>query len=179
MIHLGRIVPNYRCKSILELPSLLETMPYIDGLIFDVDQTILLYGDALPSEEIARTLSQLNLTFSCCMLSNSPKNKNRDSRLQKLSEYLDIPLVLAASRKPDQEAFAKAIDHLKLGKNSVAIVGDRVLTDIFGGNLFGITTILVEPLSTGSDPILLVTFPRIIESMLLRTVIALRNKTSG
>ena len=35
----------------------------------------------------------------------------------------------------------------KFNLSEVAIVGDQLMTDIFGGNRVGITTILVNPLS--------------------------------
>jgi len=35
---------------------------------------------------------------------------------------------------------------------STALIGDQVFTDILGGNLLGVRTILVEPLSTQEFP---------------------------
>jgi uncharacterized protein len=48
--------------------------------------------------------------------------------------------------------FRLALKRLALPPESVAMVGDIVFTDIYGANLLGIKTILVDPLSNIDFP---------------------------
>lgn len=43
--------------------------------------------------------------------------------------------------------FKKATDLLNLDKSKIASIGDQIFTDVLGANLFGITSIFVEPIS--------------------------------
>ena len=48
--------------------------------------------------------------------------------------------------------FNAILNKYKYNITEVAIIGDQMLTDICGGNKIGITTILVNPIST-TDPV--------------------------
>ena len=43
--------------------------------------------------------------------------------------------------------FIKVLKEYKLDLSEVAIIGDQLVTDIYGGNRVGITTVLVNPMS--------------------------------
>ena len=59
---------------------------------------------------------------------------------------LGIPL-LARTKKPLPFAFWRALRLLGAHKKEAVVIGDQVFTDVLGGKLAGIYTILVEPLS--------------------------------
>ena len=50
--------------------------------------------------------------------------------------------------KPFKFKYNKILDEYKLNIATVACIGDQLLTDIKGGNMIGITTILVNPIGT-------------------------------
>ena len=54
--------------------------------------------------------------------------------------------------KPKSASFVCAMDRMGVTKEQTAIVGDQVFTDVLGGNLAGITTILVKPIQLRGNP---------------------------
>ena len=63
------------------------------------------------------------------------------------AEALDLEAVYFAC-KPMRSKFDMVMREYKLQENEVAIIGDQILTDVVGGNKVGITTVLVNPIST-------------------------------
>ena len=61
-------------------------------------------------------------------------------------KYLNIDCCPSA-RKPRKAKFIKVLKEYKLDLSEVAIIGDQLVTDIYGGNRVGITTVLVNPMS--------------------------------
>ena len=79
--------------------------------------------------------------FTVIIFSNSPRN-----RLEPFKKYLNIDCCPSA-RKPRKAKFIKVLKEYKLDLSEVAIIGDQLVTDIYGGNRVGITTVLVNPMS--------------------------------
>lgn len=48
--------------------------------------------------------------------------------------------------KPFSFGFKRIIRKHNLNKSDVCLIGDQIMTDILGGNRFGIYTVLVEPI---------------------------------
>jgi hypothetical protein len=48
--------------------------------------------------------------------------------------------------KPLPFGFFRAVRHLGLPRRAVAVVGDQLFTDVLGGKLCGLYTILTEPI---------------------------------
>ena len=66
-------------------------------------------------------------------------------QIKKIAEEKGIPY-LGNAHKPLSSGFKMVLNKFDVQKSSVAIIGDQIYTDILGGNLFGITTILVTPI---------------------------------
>ena len=62
--------------------------------------------------------------------------------------------------------FVKLLYENDYNESEVAIIGDQILTDVLGGNLVGITTILVNPIS--QKDFFLTNFTRIIERKIIK-----------
>ena len=58
-----------------------------------------------------------------------------------------------SSKKPSKRKFLKVLKMFNFDLSEVAIIGDQLFTDIFGGNRIGIKTILVNPMSDKDMPI--------------------------
>jgi HAD superfamily phosphatase (TIGR01668 family) len=80
--------------------------------------------------------------FRIIILSNAPKK-----RLEPFKEILEVDCA-AFSMKPLSKKYKKIFKEYKLTETEVASIGDQILTDVLGGNRVGITTILVNPVST-------------------------------
>ena len=57
-----------------------------------------------------------------------------------------MPYILGAA-KPSRRKLRQAVDGMNLPVDQVAMVGDRLFTDVLAGNRLGMFTILVEPSS--------------------------------
>ena len=73
------------------------------------------------------------------MFSNNP-SKNR---INIIAEQLDLEFTYLG-RKPSRRKLKKVLDKIPYSSNEIAIIGDRVFTDILVGNRLGMYTILVD-----------------------------------
>ena len=114
----------------------------IRGIIFDIDNTLVPYDVKEPTKEIIDFFKEFKQKgFKICLLSNNTKE-----RVVRFNEGLEIHAIHKAN-KPLIYKFKRAMALLGTDKNSTAIVGDQIFTDVFGGNRAGLMTILVSPVS--------------------------------
>ena len=159
------LVPNKISTGII---TLLDDIPQgIKGVIFDLDQTIVPYGQINISIPILATLDLYKNKYKCCILTNYPKSDIKANRINEIEFRTNISIIKAKKMKPDASAFYEAVEFLSLEISEVMIIGDRILTDIIGGNNVGLFTVLVPPLAPSLDPFFSVTIPRFIEKFLM------------
>lgn len=119
----------------------------IKGIIFDLDSTIMAPHSGKITAETATWLELARENFQLAVVSN---NKN-DPYIQKVQEHLNMT-VLGRAAKPSTKLFLRVLDQFKLPADQVVVVGDRPLTDVWGGHRAGMKTILVWPLKTMNEP---------------------------
>lgn len=113
----------------------------IQGIIFDVDNTLVPIQEKMAAPEIEAWLQPMRKHFQVWLVSN-----NLDiGRIRKIAQQIDIGYISRAA-KPSRRALRQVIEHMSLPPERVAIVGDRLLTDVLAGNRLGLLTVLVEPL---------------------------------
>ncbi len=125
----------------------------IKGLILDVDDTLVPLRSTQASRELRQWVEQIRQVVSLWLVSNNLS----ENRISSIAKSLDLPYILAA-RKPSRRKLKKAAAHMNLPIEQVAMVGDRLFTDVLAGNRLGMFTILVEPMvdpsiSTTSSPL--------------------------
>lgn len=113
----------------------------LKGLILDVDETLVPLNVASVSAELDRWVKQIKPVATLWMVSN---NLNR-FRIARIAESLDLPYKIGAA-KPSRRKLRQAVEEMKLPVERVAMVGDRLFTDVLAGNRLGLFTILVEPM---------------------------------
>ena len=75
-------------------------------------------------------------------------SNNKEKRVQQFSEKLGVDYVFSAM-KPLKRGYRKiASDYTP---NEIVIIGDQILTDIFGGNRMGYYTILVDVINYNNE----------------------------
>ncbi|WP_299484969.1 YqeG family HAD IIIA-type phosphatase [Acaryochloris sp. IP29b_bin.137] len=132
-------------ESILQLtPALLE-QHQIKGLVLDVDDTLVSSMATDVSPELLTWLTGIKLKARVWLVSNNIKR----SRIERIATSLDLPYIYGAS-KPSRRKLRKAVSAMGLPYEQVAMVGDRLFTDVLAGNRLGLFTILVEPVSQSS-----------------------------
>lgn len=135
-------VPDIYQKSIYTIDYSKLYSRGIRCLLFDLDNTLVSPHSAdLPNKAKNLIVSLKQKGFKVIIFSNSPKG-----RVKKYRDFFDVDCVHFAF-KPFQKSFRKVIIDYDLKVNEMAIIGDQLLTDIAGGNKFGIMTILVNPIN--------------------------------
>ena len=133
--------PYYTARRAYELtPEVLKRLG-ISALVLDVDNTLTTHGCPEPDQQILAWLAQMKQAGVPLMIlsNNSPE------RVRPFAERLGLEYE-SAGAKPLAKGYRRCCQRLGLPKSRVAIVGDQIFTDIAGGNLYGIKTILVEPI---------------------------------
>jgi len=119
----------------------------VRGLVLDLDNTMVPWNTADVSAQVRAWVSGLRSAgFGMCVLTN-----NYTRRASSVAELLEIPIIKGAL-KPSPLAFRSALRRLDLAAAQTAAVGDQVFTDVLGGKLLGMRTVLVTPLSTREFP---------------------------
>ena len=113
----------------------------IKCLLFDLNNTLTSYEDDYPTEKLRELMFELEKDFKVIIMSNSNKD-----RIRPFKEKLNIDSSFS-SKKPLKRKYKKIINMFNFKDTEVAMIGDSLLTDIWGGNRMNFTTILVNPIS--------------------------------
>jgi uncharacterized protein len=133
----------------------------IRGLIVDLDNTLLGFRETeLAKEHLDWVARARERGFRIVMLSN-----NFSERVNTLAARLNVECFPNAL-KPLPFGFLKAKRCLRLRRRQIAVVGDQLFTDVLGGKLCGLYTILTEPIEAKDFPV--TRFFRFFEGLLLR-----------
>ncbi len=116
----------------------------LQGLVLDVDDTLVPWREKEVSEELLTWIEQIKQKAIIWLASNNI-NHNRISRI---ANRLQVPYISGAG-KPSRRKLKKALEQINLPPEQVAMVGDRLFTDVVAGNRLGMFTILVEPMVNG------------------------------
>ena len=128
--------------SVLSLTSEIIQKYQIQGLVLDVDETLVPIHHSQTSPELVVWVEKIKSLTSLWLVSN---NISQD-RVGRIGNSLNIPYITGA-RKPSRRKLKKAVDEMNLPIEKIAMVGDRLFTDVLAGNRLGMFTILVEPIS--------------------------------
>jgi HAD superfamily phosphatase (TIGR01668 family) len=113
----------------------------IRGLIVDLDNTLLGFRETEVSHEhISWVARAHDRGFRIVMLSN-----NFSERVTGLAARLEVECIPNAL-KPLPFGFLRAKRRLQMSRREIAVVGDQLFTDVLGGKLCGLYTILTEPI---------------------------------
>ena len=108
-------------------------------LMLDFDNTIVPYTTSTPTEKMHAWLEMMAKSgVLLCVVSNSKKD-----RVKIFCGKYGIPCITHAG-KPFTRGIRQCLNQFRIPAKEAAIVGDQIYTDTLGGNLAGITTILVE-----------------------------------
>ena len=122
-------------------PEILSTNN-IKGMILDVDETLVPFKNAIIPDEVTSWADQMRQVVDIWLVSNNLS----ESRIGNIAQGLDFPY-FAWAKKPSRRKLRQAAQEMNLPENKIAMVGDRIFTDVVGGNRLGMFTILVEPMA--------------------------------
>lgn len=117
-------------------------------ILLDVDNTLVQWHGEEFSAPVRAWLDQArSLGFRLGIISNT----NRVDRLQRLSEALDVP-AMQGRFKPSRQMFRQALEQFGASPSEAVMVGDQLLTDVFGANRTGIEAIWVRKMAGPEFP---------------------------
>lgn len=135
------IKPDIEIKSVIELTEeeidKLVLTYNIKGVILDVDETIRFnMNDILKEND--EWLDMLSRKLKVIVVSNGMDNKIKSKLKEKGIEYIGF------ANKPLKYNFIKACNILNLESNEIVVIGDDILSDIYGGKRNNMYTIKVN-----------------------------------
>ena len=127
--------------TITKLTNAILQQHQIKGLVLDVDETLVPFNKTEASAELKEWVTQIREIADIWLVSNNLSQ----TRIRNIAQSLDLPYI-AGAKKPSRKKLRQAATAMNLSVEQVAMVGDRLFTDVLAGNRLGMFTILVEPM---------------------------------
>lgn len=110
------------------------------GVIFDIDNTLVPHGVGADERSIALFHKLNELGFSTMLLSN-----NKEPRVKSFAGQVESDYIYKAG-KPGLKNYYKAMEKMGTNPRTTLFVGDQLFTDVWGAKRAGIYSILVKPI---------------------------------
>lgn len=151
--------------SVFEISPDLMRRHNLKGLILDVDDTLVPLRQAESDPELTAWMASIKTVGEVWLVSNNVNS----SRIKRIATPLEVPYLTRAG-KPSRRKLKQALEAMDLPPEQVAMVGDRLLTDVLAGNRLGLFTILVDPMPTLDQTLPQVSCLRHLELALLKAM---------
>lgn len=153
-------LPDEYVKDVFQISPEALIEKGIKGIITDLDNTLVEWDRPEATPEIMKWVRMMQEAgLQVAILSN-----NNQSRVESFCGPLGTKFICEA-RKPLARNFKKALAMMGLKKEEVVMVGDQLMTDVLGGNRFGLHTILVVPVANSDG--FVTKFNRMIERRIM------------
>lgn len=140
-------IPNYVYRSVFDIDfkKLYDSGKKI--ILTDVDNTLISYEEFGPSEQLLLLNQELTkMGFTIYLISN-----NHAPRLEKFSEKFTNKGYIASARKPLKSGFKRAIRLINRPISEIIVIGDQLMTDVYGAKRSGLDIILVQPVKIKTE----------------------------
>ena len=133
--------PKIKLNKVTDISLDLLSKYNINSLILDVDNTLSTHHGQVLTDGLEDWLKLMKENgIKLTVLSNS-----NSKRLEPFAKKIGLDYI-SLGLKPLPFGYIRALKRLNSNKNQTAIVGDQIFTDIVGGNVVGINTILLTPI---------------------------------
>lgn len=137
---MSRFIPKMYKKSIFEINYGKLKKNGIKVLLFDFDNTLIEKGNYEIGDKTITFIEKLKKDFIIYVVSNSLNDK----KLNYVCKKLSIPYI-GNSKKPFSYGY-KRLAFRSIKNEEVAMIGDQLITDVWGANRMGYYSILVDPM---------------------------------
>ena len=139
--------PDIKLERITNItPDILKKYN-LDSLILDVDNTLSTHHGHIFTDGLTEWLELMNNnSIKLMVLSNS-----KEKRVKPFAERINLPFI-SLGLKPLPFGYLRALKAMGSKRKTTAIVGDQIFTDVLGGNLVGVKSILLTPILLESTP---------------------------
>ena len=115
-------------------------------LLCDLDYTLAPKSQGEPDQRLCRWLEEMAQGGITVMILS---NNRRPQRVETFCRDLGITYV-GHAKKPQPAGFRRAMAQAGTDPTHTAMLGDKLLTDVLGANLSGVTALMVEPARGGA-----------------------------
>ncbi|MGI6734981.1 MAG: YqeG family HAD IIIA-type phosphatase [Bacilli bacterium] len=136
-----KFIPTYYAKNVYEVSLDFYRKHGIKTLLIDLDNTLASYRDREPSAETIKFVRNLETNGIRVLLASN----NSGKRVKRYAETLGIPYI-AGARKPLASKMRKFLKNEGVDFNSLLMIGDQLLTDVFCANTLGVKIMLTDKL---------------------------------
>lgn len=138
---LSKFYPDLLVDTIMDISLDFLRANNISGLILDIDNTLVATHTKEADEKLISWANRMQKNgIKLCIVSNASLK-----RVTLFNEKLKIDAIHRAY-KPSAKGFLKGAEKMSLTPLNVAMVGDQIFTDVYGGKKAGMKTILVKPI---------------------------------
>lgn len=133
--------PNIKLDRVTDITLEVLKKYNINSLILDVDNTLSTHHGQVLTDGLPEWLNLMKENgIKLTVLSNST-SKRLEPFAQKIGlDYISLGL------KPLPFGYWRALKRLGSKRRETAIVGDQIFTDVMGGNIVGVKTVLLTPI---------------------------------
>ena len=136
------LLPDEFVHSVFDIKPEYLKEKGIRGIITDLDNTLVEWDRADSTDELTAWIQSLIAADIQVIIASN----NNEERVKRFAEPIGVPYIFRA-KKPLPKAYQNAMQQLKLKKHEVAMIGDQLLTDVFGAKRQNIYTFLVRPVA--------------------------------
>ncbi len=137
----GMFLPDMYQKNIYAIPYQKLKEKGIKCLVFDLDNTLRLIDEKVPTDKVQKLVHELEKDFRVLILSNSLKKG-----VMIYKDALGIEAI-GHARKPSTKGLKVLAKRYGYQPSQIAMIGDQLVTDILAGHRFGTYTVYVDALS--------------------------------
>lgn len=113
----------------------------IKAVVLDIDNTLVTYGDAEPTERVVEWVSSLKSAGIKTAIASNNKKERVDLFNKKLGVFCT-----SRSGKPSTKAVRAACAEFSVAPTEVAVIGDQIFTDVLCANRADAVAILTSPI---------------------------------
>ncbi len=133
--------PDIKLDKVTDISLEILKKYNITHLILDVDNTLSTHHGHILTEGLTEWLELMNNNgIGLMVLSNS-----KEKRVKPFAEKIGLPFI-SLGMKPLPFGYIRALNALGSNRKNTAIVGDQIFTDVLGGNIVGVKTLLLTPI---------------------------------
>ena len=133
--------PDIKLRGITDITVELLNKYDIKALLLDVDNTMSTHHGTILTDGLMDWIANMQSNgIKLMVLSNSKK-----ARIKPFAARIGLPFI-SLGCKPMPSGYLRGAKALGEKRKNIAIVGDQMFTDVLGGNVVGVKTILLTPI---------------------------------
>jgi HAD superfamily phosphatase (TIGR01668 family) len=155
-------VPDIMFDSVFEIKPEMLIERNIRAVVLDIDNTLVAYGVAEPTEEVIAWIE----TLKGAGLHVAIASNNHEPRVALFNKKLGV-FTTWESKKPSARSVKAACEHFGVKTEEAVVIGDQIFTDVWCARNAGALAILVKPIPYPEN--LFFKCKRILEKPFIRT----------